>query len=235
MRSNGSTGRRMLAIALAAGALAFLAFFVQRSVHGQSSVRLLRPGTFLIEPPRVLPTEQWFGLRRAADGWSLIRVAPKITLTPPICGDHATVISVDASNDVLILLTGVPNLSDGPIVAAINGPRFVYPGEQISIGGAFYLEALGSAIREVGGVMFENYTFWILRGRERQRVASFERNSPDGRQLLWAGDIDRDARPDLLFDLPLGDAGHNYVLFLSSMRAGDQLVSQAASFSTPGC
>jgi hypothetical protein len=39
----------------------------------------------------------------------------------------------------------------------------------------------------------------------------------------------------LLFDFKLGDVGDNYVLFLSSLRAGDQLVSEAASFPTPGC
>jgi hypothetical protein len=225
--------------------LTCLAVFLQPSVHGQPIVRLLRPGTFLIEPPRILPSEQWFGLRRAASGWSLIRLAPKITAAQPICGDRATLISVDGANDVLILLTGVSNLSEGAVTSAIDRPRFVYPGEVIDIGAGiagsaerprFYLEALGNAVRENrDDVVFENYTFWISHGRERQQVASFERNVLDGRQLVWAGDIDRDARPDLLFDFPLGDAGENYVLFLSSLRAGDRLVSEAASFSTPGC
>ena len=225
--------------------LASLAVFIQPSVHGQPSVRLLRPGTFQIEPPRVLPSEQWFGLRQAASGWSLIRVAPKITAAQPICGNRATLISVDGSNDVLILLTGVSNLSDGPVTSAIDRPRFVYPGEVIDIGTGmagtaerprFYLDALGNAVRENrDDVIFENYTFWIRHGRERQQVASFERNVLDGRQLLWVGDIDRDARPDLLFDFKPGDVGHNYVLFLSSLRSGDQLVAEAASFSTPGC
>lgn len=223
--------------------LAFLAVLIQPSVHSQASVRLLRPGTFLIEQPRILPVEQWFGLHRTASGWSLIRVAPKITTAQHVCRDHATQISVDGSNDVLILLTGVRNLFEGPVTAAIDRPRFVYPGEAIDIGAGiagsaerprFYLEALGSAVRENrDDVVFENYTLWISHGRERQQVASFERNV--SRQLVWAGDIDRDARPDLLFDFPLGDAGQNYVLFLSSLRASDQLVSEAASFSNPGC
>ncbi len=122
--------------------LAFLAVLIQPSVHGQPSVRLLRPGTFLIEAPRILPTEQG-GLRRAASGWSLIRVAPKFAAAQPICGDRATLISVDGS-----------------------------------------------------------------------------------------GDIDRDARVDVLFNFPVGYADDKYVLFLSSLHAGDQLISEAASFPT---
>ena len=227
------------------GVLAWLAVLIQPSVHGQPSVRLLRSGTFLIEPPRILPTEQWFGLHRTASGWSLIRVAPKITAAQPICGDHATLISLDDSNDVLILLAGVRNLSEGPVTAAIDRRRFVYPGEAIDLGGGivgsagrprFYLEALGSAVREDRvDVVFENYTLFISHGRQRQQVASFQRNVLDGRQVVWAGDVDRDGRPDVLFDFPIGYADQNYVLFLSSLRAGDQLVSEAASFSTPGC
>jgi hypothetical protein len=228
---------------IALSVLACLAVLIQPSAHGQPSVRLLRPGTFLIEAPRILATEQWFGLRQAASGWSLIRVAPKITPGEHVCREHATLISVDGSNDLLILLTGVRNVSEGPVTAAIDRPRFLYPGEAIDIGAGiagsaerprFYLEALGSAVRENrDDVVFENYTLWISHGRERQQVASFERNV--SRQLVWAGDIDRDARPDLLFDFPMGDAGQNYVLFLSSLRARDQLVSEAASFSNPGC
>ena len=84
--------------------------------------------------------------------------------------------------------------------------------------------------------MFVNYTFWVRHGRDRQQLVTFERNVLDHpRQLLWAGDIDGDHRPDLLFDFPLGDAGNNLVLYLSSARTGDQLVARVASFSTPGC
>src|SRR5688572_31541370 len=116
---------------IALSVLAFLAVLIQPLLRGQTTVRLLRPGTFLIEPPRILPTEQWFGLHRAASGWSLIRVTPKITAAQSVCGDRATLISVDGSYDVLILLTGIRNLSVGPVTPAIDRPRFVYPGEVI--------------------------------------------------------------------------------------------------------
>lgn len=216
--------------------LSCLAVFIQASPESQSRVRLLRPGTFLMEPPRVLPTEQWFGLRRAGDKWDLVRVAPKIAPARAVCGDRATQISVDGVEDVLILLTGVRNLSEGPVGAAIHRPRLLHPGEALDIGAGYSLEASGRAVREVGGTVFVNYALWTRHGREAQRIASFERNSLDNpRQIVWAGDIDRDARPDLLFDFPLGDVGHNYVLFLSSTRGGDRLVSEAAAFSTPGC
>jgi hypothetical protein len=84
--------------------------------------------------------------------------------------------------------------------------------------------------------VFVNYAFWVRHGRDRQRLITFDRNAlGQPRQLIWAGDIDGDHRPDLLFDFGLGDVGDNFVLYLSPARTGDQLVSSVASFSTPGC
>lgn len=207
-------------------------------VTAQSRVRLLRPGTFLIAPPRILPNEQWFGLRHVGDQWTLIRVGPKITPAQPICGDHATDISAGDVGGLLFLISGVPNMAEAPVMTAVQGPRFLHPGEAVKIGAdeADSLEALGTAIREEADVVFVNYAFWVSHGRDRQRLITFERNTLDHpRQLLWAGDLDGDRRADLLFDFPLGDAGSNLVLYLSSARTGHQLVSRVASFSTPGC
>jgi hypothetical protein len=203
-------------------------------------VRLLRPGTFLIAPPRILPNEQWFGLRHVGDQWTLIRVGPKITPAQPICGDHATEVSAGVDGDLLFLISGVPHMAEGPVMTAVQGPRFLHPGEAVKIGedvaDSYSLEALGTAIREEADVVFVNYAFWVRHDRDRQRLITFERNTLDHpRQLMWAGDLDGDHRPDLLFDFPLGDAGNNLVLYLSSARTGGQLVSRVASFSTPGC
>jgi hypothetical protein len=209
-------------------------------VTAQSKVRLLRLGTFLIAPPQILPSEQWFGLRHVGNQWTLIRVRPKITPAQPICGDLAIDISAGDVGDLLFLVSGVPHMAEAPVMTAVQGPRFLYPGEAVMIGGdvasGYSLEALGTAIREEADVVFVNYAFWVRHARERQRLTTFERNTLDHpRQLIWAGDIDGDHRPDLLFDFPLGDVGHNFVLYLSSAGTGDLLVSRVASFSTPGC
>lgn len=213
--------------------IAGVAVFIQASPE---PVRLLRTGTFLIAPPRVAATEQWFALQRTGDKWALIRVKPRIEPAKPICGDQAAEISVGNGSDVPILLTGLKSLSEGPVTSVVNNPRVLYPGERLEIGFGYSLEALGTAIRETGGNVLVNYSLWIRHRQTFQQIASFKRSAFDNpRQLLWAGDLDRDERPDLLFDFPPGDVGVNYVLFLSSLRSENQLVAKAASFSTPGC
>jgi hypothetical protein len=167
-------------------------------------------------------------------------VRPKIAPVQPICGEHATNISGGDVGELLFLISGVPQMAEAPVMTAVQTPRFLHPGEAVTIGtdaaGSYSLEALGTAIREEAGVVFVNYAFWVRHGRDLQRLITFERNTlGHPRQLLWAGDIDGDQRPDLLFDFPLGDAGHNLVLYLSSARTGVELVARVASFSTPGC
>ena len=207
------------------------------TVLSQGNVRLLRPGTHLIKPPPLQSGQQWFGLQHSGERWELVKVVPKIVPARAICGDYATQIAVDGIDGLLFLVSGVPNLSAGPVAATIDKPRFLYPGEAVEVGQAGdddTLEARGTAIREEGGVVFTNYTLWFRHGRQTQRVAVFQRNTLDHpRQLMWAGDLNRDGRPDFLFDFPLGDVGNHYVLFLSS--SDGQLLSKVATFSTPGC
>lgn len=206
----------------------------------QSKVRLLRTGTFAIAPPRILPNERWFGLQHVADQWTLTRSDPKIRPAKPLCDGHAVEISTGDLAGVMFLISGVNNMTEGPVTTTVQAPRVLLPGETLKIGGdtadSYSLEALGTATREQQDVVFLNYALWIRHGHDVQRLITFQRNALDNpRQLVWAGDIDRDRRPDLLFDFPLGDVGHNYVLYLSSARQGSQLVSRVASFSTPDC
>jgi len=231
-----------------------LAVFMTVPVMSQQNVRLLRPGRFLIDPPRIELTEQWFGLQHIGDEWALVRINPKVAAVGPsreICGDRATDISVDidgirqpialdGTGGLLFLVSGIQGLSERPITTTLSGPRFLYPGQEVNVGiqasDLYTLEALGTATRENTDFVFVNYVLWLREGRRAQELASFGRNwLGHPRQIVWAGDLDGDRRPDLLFDFPLGDVGQNFVLYLSSAAAGDQLVSRVATFSTPGC
>ena len=222
------------------GVVIVLAAVIVEPVLSQANVRILRTGVYLIEPPRFLPDERWFGLLTGnPDGWTLRRVSPRAVSVKAICGDQAAEISADVDG-VLFLVNGVRGLSEGSIVTTIPAPRVLYPGEWVDIsirrGDGYALEALGRAIREDGDTILTDYQFWVRRGQQAQMIASFERNGLDNpRQVVWSGDLDRDLQPDILFDLPLGDVGSNYVLFLSSLRVAEQLVARVADFSTPGC
>ena len=170
----------------------------------------------------------------------MIPVTPRVRRVKPVCGDRATEISTDRKGDFAFLISGAPGVSEGSVTTTIPSARLLYPGESVDVSirprDGYTLEALGRAVRESGGVVFENYELWIRHGQQAHMVASFERNGPDHpRQIVWSGDLDGDLRPDVLFDFPLGDAGANYVLFLSSAGTRNQLVSQASTFATPGC
>jgi len=46
--------------------------------------------------------------------------------------------------------------------------------------------------------------------------------------VIWAGDLDRDGRTDLLLSLPDDNCGYDQRLYLSSRAAGDELVALSA-------
>jgi hypothetical protein len=210
------------------------------SVATQSKIRMLRPGTFMIAAPTLRSSEQWFALGRRGDAWELIKVVPKIIADKTVCSDQATRIVVDSTADVLFIISGIPNLSPGPITTVIGTPRFLYPGQWVSLNvqraDGVRLGAFGTAIDEGGEIIFTNYVLSVRRQDAVQVVAKFSRSALDNpRQIVWAGDLDRDLRPDLLFDFPLGDVGTNYELFLSTAATGNEFVRRVATFATPGC
>ena len=53
--------------------------------------------------------------------------------------------------------------------------------------------------------------------------------------LYWAGDLDRDGKPDFYFSLYFHDNVEYKNLFLSSQAAKGKLVKKVATFSTTGC
>jgi hypothetical protein len=193
----------------------------------------------MIDPPAISSTEHWFGVQGTGDRWTLVRVVPRVAPGKPIC-TRTTDISVEGHDEVLFLVAGLQSLSEGPLTATSFNNRFVYPGESVHLGGkergSVYLQVFGNAAPEHHDAVFLNYMLQIRQGPVTQHVASFERrtlgNPPT---LIWAGDLDRDGRPDLVLNLPVGDVGKRWELFLSSVRSGGDLVSRAATFSTPGC
>jgi hypothetical protein len=52
---------------------------------------------------------------------------------------------------------------------------------------------------------------------------------------VWAGDLDRDGRLDLLADLTTDYVGHQYVLYVSSIASVGNLVAEGTRLGVPGC
>jgi hypothetical protein len=59
-------------------------------------------------------------------------------------------------------------------------------------------------------------------------------DDPDTLTLLWAGDLDRDGRRDLIFQADGSNAGEICV-WLSSRSKADEPAGQAACWRTIGC
>lgn len=82
-------------------------------------------------------------------------------------------------------------------------------------------------------------------GQRRQVLGSLDYMGMDGPEprrapgyLRWAGDLDRDGRPDLL--VSLGDVTTRLVLYLSSLAQDGEIVGRAGAFTyapidSPGC
>jgi hypothetical protein len=206
----------------------------------QGTARLLRVGALMIEPPELHDDEAWLGLRATNNGRELVRVTPTIVDARTTCGDRRASIATGGVDGVSFLISGVRALSAGAVMTSIDSPRALYPGETIDLNilprDGFKLQALGAATPDAVDPNLANYTLWMQRPGQAQQLVRFDRSGFDNRrQIVWAGDLDHDLRPDVLFDFPLDGGGHEYQLFLSSMAGPGDLVGKAATFSAPGC
>jgi len=206
---------------------------------GQSSgsgVRLLLPGGFQTRSRPQVGQLDWFGVYAAGPGYELRRTAVTVEDTPFGCGGAGRRITASGPSQPLLLVAGLAALREGRIDTAFTGRRFVYPGESISLNLSdqhwYRLDAFGSAKPGVSGVDFADYELVLRLRSQSQVLATYPHVNVDAPpELLWAGDLDRDGRVDLLADR----GGYQYTLFLSSMATANGLVAQAADFATTTC
>jgi hypothetical protein len=208
-----------------------------RAAQGPALVpRLLLPGDVHAHVPPQQAEQGWFGLYRApSGGHELRRVAVTVEETPFGCGGAGRRITASGATAPLFLVAGIPNLREGTVDSAFAGSRFVYPGESLSLqlGREWYvIEAFGAAAPGRGGVRVTAYQLVLRHRPQRQVVEQYPRMNMDAPpRLLWAGDIDRDTRMDLLADM----GGFQYALYLSSLAHADSLVGRGPVFRTTTC
>jgi hypothetical protein len=182
---------------------------------------------------------RWLALHRTAKGDHLEPVKAGLTVQG---GDGCH------GGDTVVTMTGLPadakvpfmiqwsSLAPGPIDGTWKEPRFLYPGEDLLIwlGGERYFNLAAFGVAEPG--MLYNYRLVLSRAESRQTFAQLHVVSMDGPpRVVWAGDLDRDGRPDLLADLTTDYVGHMYVLYVSSLAPKGQFVVEATRFPVTGC
>lgn len=181
---------------------------------------------------------RWLALHRTAKGDRLEPVTAALTIRDDPC----------RGRDTIVTMTGLPAgakvpfliqwsaLKPGPVDGTWKEPRFLYPGEElpIGLGGRRWFNLAAYGIAEPG--MLYNYRLVLGRAETRQTIAQLHVVSMDGPpHVVWAGDLDRDGRPDLLADLTTDYAGHMYVLYVSSLAPTGQLVVEATRFAVASC
>jgi len=210
---------------------------------------ILRPGAYHCEEVTVDTDAAWWGLYIDGDGGRLEPVDIRVErVHDPVVDDddEATGIRVSVAGAATpeFLIRGLADATARPVHTAYVGRRFLHPGEMQRIGqiGEYlsFVAASGSAEAGEYGPTFEEYTLtlWYRRsGRpEVQEIATLDSFSIDGTpELLWAGDLDGDARPDLIFDLRTHYNMSELALFLSSEAGPEEVVALVARFVTTGC
>ena len=142
------------------------------------------------------------------------------------------------------MISGTGKLQAGDLQTHVSGDNRIAIGNYIYIGHEAVLSALGRVIAEERRhpsdqltvdyqVQYSKHPF---SANSSQILLELERTEgADTPSLLWAGDLDRDGKTDLLLNMGSDNAGRHFGLFLSSEAEAGQLVKLVAQFRFMGC
>lgn len=194
----------------------------------------------------------WWGIFPEGDGFTLQQAPVTITIEHDAIVDEegqatGKLVKVPQEAKPVLLVRGVKGLKEGRLdaVSTESLPRMLYPGQAGTItldgerkGSYLGLIALGEArgeseYREVG---LYNYQIKIYRDGKSQVLETIpELKEEADPRLVWAGDLDRDGKLDLLFDATHHYNVRNLVLYLSGAAKEGELVGKVAEWKTVGC
>lgn len=197
-------------------------------------------------------TRKWWGLFQSPDHSFYLKktdITQKRVYDPVLDEDETQPgtgweIKTPGRDSCLLLFSGIQSLSAGKLDTAQGiRPQYLYPGEQwaFGIGDRNYtLKAEGTvkAIDEEEKVVV-NYRLWLEtteNGQPKRQLLVAQPSFDDNMiELLWVGDIDRDGRPDFVFNLSYHYNVSHIGLFLSSGAAKGELVRFVGGHVSVGC
>jgi hypothetical protein len=139
-------------------------------------------------------------------------------------------VTVQAKPEVTFAVRCIPQLKAGPIqTAATAGGSLQHDGPFLfTFGSGQYGIYLQSAREDSADAQVI-----LTDGQRRQVLYSADGFVDDPHfDIVWAGDLDRDGRLDLIVNLHRKYSWHPYRLLLSSLASKEQLVGDAALFET---
>lgn len=198
----------------------------------------------------------WWGIFPEGDGFTLQQAPVTITIEHDAIVDEegqatGKLVKVPQEAVPVLLVRGVKGLKEGRLAPLYHQPRntYLFPSETLWLlikDGehklALSLVALGNT--EENGITPEpfvsTYTLKLYAGSHpvtsSQVLYTAEKVYEEARPtVVWAGDIDRDGRVDLLLDTTYHYNVSRLVLYLSSAAKEGELVGKVAEWKTTGC
>lgn len=209
--------------------------------------RLLMPDGDYSEWAAGVEGQTWFGLFPSDLGAEL-RIA-SIAFEPiNACGDRddrsrrVKVSGPPAPLFLVPVMSGVlPDWQPGPVAPSLS-ELWLRPGDSRDVrlgAGSFRLEVTGAG--ESGNVT--DYELRLIDIGAGTSQVIFAYHPPPGTDwglrpmphVTWAGDLDRDGKPDLLVQDDMSELAGHWVLYLSSAARGRQLVRRVAEYQGVSC
>jgi len=221
-------------------------------IIAEDTVQILTTGLHHGDEVTAESGPDWWGIFPEGDGFTLQQAPVTITIEHDAIVDEegqatGKLVKVPQEAKPVLLVRGIAGLKEGRIdaVRTESLPRMLYPGQTGTLtldgrkeGPCLSLTALGEArgeseYREVG---LYNYQIKIYCDGKRQVLETIpELKEEADPRLVWAGDLDRDGKIDLLFDATPHYNVTHLILYLSSSAKEGELVGKVAEWKTTGC
>ena len=222
----------------------------------EEMVQILNTGLWHGDEVTVEAGSDWWGIFPEGDGFTLEPAPVTIVIEHDAVVDaegEATGkrVTVPQEAESVLLVRGIAGLKEGRLALLYHQPHhaYLFPSETLWLHikngerkSARALAALGST--EENGITPEpfvnNYTLKLYAGSHpvttSQVLYTAERVYEEARPtIVWAGDIDRDGKVDVLLDISNDYVVTHLVLFLSSAAKAGELVGKVAEWQTSGC
>jgi hypothetical protein len=211
----------------------------------QSDIQIMRTGSFHgNEIKKGAENLEWYGLIKQGEKYILKKVRMDINSEQDVIVDRTgestgkKVTTTDLATPI-ILINGLKDIQEGEILSVELKKSILYPGENMSMefnGDWISISAYGIANPEV---TIRNYMLQVSSKNDRHRTKQIfaGTNGFDDSmfKFIWAGDIDRDGKLDLIMDLSDHYNVKKLTLFLSSKAEEGELFKRIAEFKNTGC
>ena len=106
---------------------------------------------------------------------------------------------------------------------------------EFNFNGKKYTLVVEDSTPEDGEWLTEKSKMVIFQGETKQTIYQTDRCSDCSWDLCWVGDLDKDGKPDFLFNLNGHYNSTCHTLFLSSQAEEDEIVRDVAEMCQQGC